>query len=174
MIREMAENRRVLVVEDDADIAELVALHVRDLGCTVDIENRERVSGPAHPLAPSVCHDDVSPVRRRGDAPWPGGLPVPAPAVVPDQPVPVELLDEHDRPVRVSGRGEVSSPPVTITVGSGRRRLRSWAGPWPVDQRWWADDRSRRVARFQIVTEDGVAHLVGVEQQRWSILATYS
>jgi hypothetical protein len=30
------------------------------------------------------------------------------------------------------------------------------------------------MARFQMVTEHGVAHLVGVEQQRWSILATYS
>jgi hypothetical protein len=30
------------------------------------------------------------------------------------------------------------------------------------------------LARFQVVTDEGVAHLVGIEQQRWSILATYS
>jgi hypothetical protein len=29
------------------------------------------------------------------------------------------------------------------------------------------------LARLQVVTEGGAAHLVGVEQQRWSILATY-
>ena len=35
----MSDPRRVLVVEDDPDIAELVALHVRDLGCDVIVEH---------------------------------------------------------------------------------------------------------------------------------------
>ncbi len=149
---------------------------VGDESVTVPMWAGGRLPIERYRLVPASSVDLVDTSERldRGDAPWPGGMPAPAPAVVPDQPVPVELLDEHDRPVRVSGRGEVSSPPAAITVGSGRHRLRAWAGPWPVDQRWWADDRARRVARFQVVTEDGVAHLVGVEQQRWSILATYS
>jgi protein ImuB len=106
--------------------------------------------------------------------PWPGALPAPAPTVVPEQPVPARLLDEAGEQVRVSGRGEVSSAPVMIVVGSQRQRVAAWAGPWPIEQRWWSSGRSRRLARFQVVTEQGVAHLVGVEQQRWSILATYS
>jgi protein ImuB len=108
------------------------------------------------------------------DGPWPGALPAPAPAVVPVQPVPTMLLDEAGDQVRVSGRGEISAVPVSIVVGSDRRQVAAWAGPWPIEQRWWSSDRSRRVARFQVVTDHGVAHLVGVEQQRWSILATYS
>jgi protein ImuB len=76
--------------------------------------------------------------------------------------------------VRVSGRGDISAPPAELVVGSKRQRVVAWAGPWPVEQRWWSVEQSRRVARFQVVTERGVAHLVGVEQQRWSILATYA
>jgi protein ImuB len=124
--------------------------------------------------ATSVDLDDASGRLERGGAPWPGGLPPPSPAVVPEHPVSVDVFDEHDRPVQVSGRGEVSASPATIAIGTGRHRVVSWAGPWPVDQRWWASGRARRLARFQVVTEQGVAHLVGVEQQRWSILATYS
>jgi protein ImuB len=124
--------------------------------------------------AASVDLDDASDRLDRGGAPWPGGLPAPSPAVVLDQPVPIDLLDENDHPVAVSGRGEVSSSPASIVVGAHRHRITAWAGPWPVEQRWWADARARRLARFQVVTEQGVAHLVGVERQRWSILATYS
>jgi len=108
------------------------------------------------------------------DGPWPGVLPAPAPSIVPAQPVPAELLDAAGARVHVSGRGEVSAPPASIVVGSERQRVIAWAGPWPIEQRWWSSDRSRRLARFQVVTEQGIAHLVGVEQQRWSILATYS
>jgi len=109
-----------------------------------------------------------------GDGPWPGALPAPAPTIVPEQPVPTMLLDEAGQQVQVSGRGEVSAAPALIVIGSERQRVDAWAGPWPIEQRWWSSDRSRRLARFQVVTEHGVAHLVGVEQQRWSILATYS
>ena len=124
--------------------------------------------------AASVDLEDPADRLDHDGGPWPGALPAPAPAVVPEQPVPVELLDAADQQVRVSGRGEVSVPPASIIVGSQRQRVVAWAGPWPIEQRWWSADRSRRLARFQVVTEHGVAHLVGVEQQRWTILATYS
>lgn len=124
--------------------------------------------------AASVDLEDPADRLDHDGGPWPGALPTPAPAVVPEQPVPVELLDAADQQVRVSGRGEVSVPPASIIVGSQRQRVVAWAGPWPIEQRWWSADRSRRLARFQVVTEHGVAHLVGVEQQRWTILATYS
>jgi protein ImuB len=149
---------------------------VGDEGIKVPMWVGGRLPNERYRLVPasSVDLDDPSPRLDRGEAPWPGGLPAPAPAIVPEQPVAVELFDELDRPVQVSGRGEVSSPPATIAIGAGRHRVTAWAGPWPVDQRWWAGTRARRLARFQVVTEQGVAHLVGVEQQRWSILATYS
>ncbi len=124
--------------------------------------------------ATSVDLDDPGARLDRGDGPWPGGLPVPSPSIVPDPPIPVEVLDESGQVVRVNGRGEVSAPPAVLGLPSARHRLVGWAGPWPVEQRWWSADRARRLARFQVVTDQGVAHLVGIEQQRWSILATYS
>ncbi len=125
---------------------------------------------------PAASVDLEHPTDRldHGDGPWPGALPAPAPAAVPEQPVPIDVLDEAGAQVHVSGRGEVSSSPITIVVGSQHQRVVAWAGPWPIEQRWWSPDRSRRLARFQVVTEQGCAYLVGVEQQRWSILATYA
>jgi protein ImuB len=125
---------------------------------------------------PAAAVDLDEPVGRldRGVGPWPGGLAAPSPTVVPDAPVPVEMLDERGEVVRVNGRGDVSAPPAMLALSTARHRVVAWAGPWPIEQRWWAPDRARRLARFQVVTEHGVAHLVGVEQQRWSILATYS
>ena len=135
-----------------------------------------RLPGERYRWVPAAAVDLDEPADRleRGDAPWPGGLPAPSPTVVPDEPVPVEVLDEQGQMVWVNGRGEVSASPAMLALPTARHRVVAWAGPWPVEQRWWAPDRARRVARFQMVTEHGVAHLVGVEQQRWSILATYS
>lgn len=124
--------------------------------------------------AASVDLDEPAGRLDRDDGPWPGGLPMPSPAVVPGSPVPVEVLDRDGCTVRVDGRGDVSAAPVVLALPAVRHRIVSWAGPWPVEQRWWSSDRARRLARFQVVTDDGVAHLVGTEHQQWSILATYS
>jgi protein ImuB len=42
-----------------------------------------------------------------------------------------------------------------------------------VEERWWEPDHHRRLARFQMVTDDGRAHLVVAEHRRWWISATY-
>jgi protein ImuB len=61
--------------------------------------------------------------------------------------------------------------------GAGGRRVRravtAWAGPWPVEQAWWDPRRHRRLARLQVVTDDGDAHLVAAEHRRWWLLASY-
>ena len=106
--------------------------------------------------------------------PWPGSLPAPSPAVVPAEAQPAELLDAAGRPVAVSGRGELSAAPATLAVG-GRppQAVTGWAGPWPLDERWWDPRRHRRLARFQVVTADGAAHLVLAEHRPWWVAATY-
>ena len=87
---------------------------------------------------------------------------------------PAELLDAAGRAVAVSGRGELSAAPATLAVG-GRPPLAvtGWAGPWPLDERWWDPRRHRRLARFQVVTADGAAHLVLAEHRAWWVAATY-
>ena len=86
--------------------------------------------------------------------------------------MPVDVLDAAGRPVGVErpGRAQRRRPP------GGRRRpaeVVAWAGPWPVDERWWDPARHRRRARLQVVTADGVAHLLALEGGRWRTEATY-
>ena len=58
--------------------------------------------------------------------------------------------------------------------GNQRRvRVAAWAGPWPLEERWW-EAGGRRRARFQLVTEDGIAYLAAVEAGQWWLDATYA
>lgn len=108
------------------------------------------------------------------EAPWPGTIPAPAPAVVAGVPEAVEVVDAEGEPVRVTGRAEVSAPPHRLRRSGGRQvGLAAWAGPWPVDERWWDPARHRRRARFQVVDDAGCAHLLAVEAGRWWLEASY-
>jgi protein ImuB len=106
--------------------------------------------------------------------PWPGQLAAPSPATIAADPVSVDVVDRQGEPVRVSGRGFVSSPPARLTIGNrAPETIIAWAGPWPVEERWWDDAGQRRLARFQLVTDDGVARLLTVEGGRWWLAAVY-
>lgn len=142
-----------------------------------------RAPGERVALVP-VAADDVTEPRPAARpewvrGPWPGLVPDPAPAAVHDPPLPAEVLDAAGRPVRVSGRGEISAAPATVVVaGDGcgpgtRAAVVAWAGPWPCDERWWDVEAHRRRARLQVTTPGGVAHLLAVEAGRWSVEATY-
>ena len=122
--------------------------------------------------ASSIDADELAERSRPSGGPWPGALPAPSPTVVYAEPAEVAVLGASGAPVRVSGRGDMSESPAVLVAGSTRHAVQAWVGPWPVEQRWWSD-RGRRLARFQLVTEQGVAHLVALEQQRWMLLATY-
>ncbi|MFL6112694.1 MAG: DNA polymerase Y family protein, partial [Catenulispora sp.] len=78
-------------------------------------------------------------------------------------------------PVSVSGRLRVSAAPAGLTVlETGERlRIRAWAGPWPLAERWWESGAAVRRARFQAVTDDGRAWLLGVQDGSWLIEAVY-
>ncbi len=106
--------------------------------------------------------------------PWPGALPMPSPATVHPEPLAVRLLDGSGRPVAVDGRGVISAPPVALARPTGEReRITAWAGPWLVDERWWDPARHRRLARVQLLTADGSAHLAALERSQWWLTATY-
>ena len=106
--------------------------------------------------------------------PWPGRLGAPVPALVLFEPEPLVVLDVDGEPVGVSGRGEASAPPAELRRANGRiSRITAWAGPWLLDERWWVRGARRRQARFQLVLDDGTAHLCAVEGGRWQREATY-
>src|SRR6266542_1174265 len=106
------------------------------------------------------------PVPARSPAqPWPGHLPAPAPSVLIDPPRPVQVLDEAGRPVTVTERGAVPMPPTRFASGAEMTAIQFWAGPWPVDERWWSPDSPGRVVRFQLVDVHGRAYLVAYEMK---------
>ena len=106
--------------------------------------------------------------------PWPGRLGVPAPAEVMAEPEPLVVLDANDEPVGVSGRAQLTAAPALLRWADGRvRRITGWAGPWPLDERWWDPAGRRRQARLQLMLDDGTAHLCAVEGGRWQREATY-
>jgi protein ImuB len=112
--------------------------------------------------------------RDRVEGTWPGRLPTPSPAWVHGEPTPADVLDAAGEPVLVSGRGALSAPPARVSVASGPwTAVRAWAGPWPLEERWWDAARRRRRARLQLVTADGQARLLALESGRWRVEATY-
>ncbi|BCL12985.1 DNA polymerase Y family protein [Micromonospora sagamiensis] len=106
--------------------------------------------------------------------PWPGRLPPPAPAVVLPAPLAATVHDATGEPVGVSARLQLTAAPARVAVGSaGPVEIVGWAGPWPVDERWWAPAEARRAARFQLLLADGAALLLAVEAGQWLVEAIY-
>jgi len=99
------------------------------------------------------------------DRPWPGALIGMPPTTVFPERRPCTLLTPTGDPVAVDERGIVNGPPVRfIPPGSGRPlAVTSWAGPWPIEERWWDSEATRSLHRFQLVTEDSQAWLVVLE-----------
>ena len=77
---------------------------------------------------------------RDPQAPWPGQVPAPSPALVPDNPYPLEVEWDNGIPCRVR-------------LGTRWVGVISWAGPWRKIGRWW--DGEHPADRYQLVTSAG-------------------
>jgi protein ImuB len=127
--------------------------------------------GPAERITLTPLGDEPVP-RADPHLPWPGQLPEPSPAVLLDNPV--ELLDGQGHPIRVTSRGLFSADPARLTTRGRDDRLRWWAGPWPVDERWWNPEHAKgRTARAQVLVEGGKALLLCFRQRRWYLEGIY-
>jgi protein ImuB len=91
------------------------------------------------------------------DAPWPGRLPAPSPALVPPDPPRLEVEWDGGFPAR-------------IRLGSRWEEVLSWAGPWRVADRWW--EGKAPLDRYQIVTSAG-AFLCEVGEGRCVLAGIY-
>lgn len=136
--------------------------------------------GPAERITLTPLGDEPVP-RDAPDRPWPGQLPQPAPTVLLDDPV--EVLDFQGNPVRVTARGMFTAEPVRLDGARSpyRGELSWWAGPWPVDERWWEPEpdqgqpgppRSGRVARAQVLLAE-TALLLCYRRGRWYLEGAY-
>lgn len=130
--------------------------------------------GPAERITLTPLGDEPLP-RAMPDRPWPGRLPRPAPTVLLDADrdgAAVELLDAQGDPVRVTARGMFTAEPASLDGPSYRGELSWWAGPWPVDERWWDPERSGPCARAQVLVA-GTALLLFYRQCRWHLEGVY-
>lgn len=111
------------------------------------------------------------------EAPWPGVLPAPSPAVVARTPLPATVTDPGGRTVDLTARDELTGPPSAVSVDGGHpRRVIAWAGPWSVDERWWTDPRRR--TRLQVLLEESeediqTALLLVLADERWTVEGNY-
>lgn len=135
-----------------------------------------RLPGERYQWVPATTASLDAPGERlaRGEGPWPGALVGPSPARVLGAPRPVELVDATGAAVTVTGRGEPTAVPARLRLGTVERPIVAWGGPWPVDQRWWEPQAHRRLARFQLVTDDGQAYEVHAEHRQWWLAAIYA
>ncbi len=107
--------------------------------------------------------------------PWPGALPPPLPATVYSPPVRCAVLTASGTAVVVDEDGALIADPAAFAPAVGSRcvRVTGWAGPWPVEERWWDADAARSVHRLQLVDETGNAWLVLFEHGEWMLEARY-
>ncbi|WP_433829304.1 DNA polymerase Y family protein [Actinoplanes sp. CA-015351] len=116
----------------------------------------------------------AEPAAKQKNPSWPGRLPRPSPAIVLPEPLPAIVRDAAGHPVGVSARLELTGEPATLAIDrAAPTKITGWAGPWPVDERWWAPDEARRRARFQMTIEGGRAMLLSLSQGRWRVEAIY-
>ena len=113
---------------------------------------------------------------------WRGALPNPSPSVVYAEPIQVQINDQSGKLLSVNARHELSALPVVVIIGSTHYKVNSWAGPWPVEERWWDLARSRRLVRLQLVCEkitaDNASQILAMlailEHGEWTVSAIYS
>jgi protein ImuB len=83
--------------------------------------------------------------------------------------------------LHVDERLALSGPPATVRLthsgaegSSGApMTVTGWAGPWPVDERWWAPGEANRSVRLQLGVADGSALLVAGRDGTWWLEAVY-
>jgi len=137
--------------------------------------------------------------------PWPGRIPDPAPATVLPLPLEIQVLDAGGSPVLIDRRLVISATPTWVRLQADPRDkvaraahrhpssghvggddgpvwdspvpVDAWAGPWPVAERWWSEEASRR-AYMQIALragegEQAAAVLAAFTEGRWILEAVY-
>lgn len=121
-------------------------------------------------------------------APWSDALPAPSPSIVLARPRPVLLLDAHGRDLGVDIHGQLDGEPASLSAQEDAAEeprqheeldwdaqdlpITSWAGPWPIDEGWWAPAGASRRAYLQVTTTQGPPLLL-MRSGRWWIEALY-
>ncbi|NQW68423.1 MAG: hypothetical protein HQ454_03890 [Acidimicrobiaceae bacterium] len=117
---------------------------------------------------------------------WRGAVPSPAPSLVFDTgelsngAPEIAVLDANQRPLVVNARHAMSAEPARVLINDVAYDVVAWAGPWPVEERWWDQRRARRTVRLQLLVRDGGslpvtrAMIAVLERSVWRLAAWYA
>ncbi|SLJ82753.1 nucleotidyltransferase/DNA polymerase involved in DNA repair [Mycobacteroides abscessus subsp. abscessus] len=86
------------------------------------------------------------------------------------------MLAADGAPVEITPRGLFTADPVHLHWESRSWRLTGWAGPWPVDEHWWAPGGSAALAaRAQVRITDSQDRvlLLGYRDGVWEAEGVY-
>lgn len=112
-------------------------------------------------------------VEQEHQGPLPGVLPKPLPATVFRHAHKIDLLDGNGHPVTILGHN-LSHPPRLMAIGQHRRGVASWAGPWPVVEKWWDATAKRQEYRLQLLDDRGIGWLATTNSESsWHLEARY-
>jgi protein ImuB len=113
-------------------------------------------------------------IPAKADQPWPGRLPTPAPATVLPEPALIAVRTADGALLAIDPRLALTGVPATVQIGREPSvAVAGWAGPWPVEERWWAPEEANRLARLQLGLDDGRAILVACRGGAWLLEAIY-
>jgi len=120
---------------------------------------------------------------------WRGALPSPAPSLVFDassNAPEIGVLDARGDAVMVDARHAMSADPSVVRMGEQCYDVVAWAGPWPVEERWWDPRRARRAVRLQLLvrarerahelssSSRSIAMVAVLERRIWRLAAWYA
>ena len=106
---------------------------------------------------------------------WPGAILGKTPMCEFDPPEKARLLDSSNNPIKVHATGLASAQPKYIespALKPFRQEIKDFAGPWPLEDKWWDEKKRRRLCRFQIACESG-AYLVVTSGVNAGVVAIY-
>jgi protein ImuB len=114
-----------------------------------------------------------TPASTQPVGPLPGALPKPLPGTVFDAPKAIALRDSADVDIVVQA-ARLSANPAWMSYAGRRMGVVSWAGPWPVCEKWWDRQQTRFKHRLQVVDERGMGWLlVATDGATWVLEARY-
>lgn len=153
---------RQMVLEEDAKSFEETQRALMEVQAIAGMDNLlvARPQGGRDPSQQVLWErwgDEPSQLVHDPEAPWPGGIPSPAPALVPPEAVRFEI-------------SFVDGIPEQVRLRSRWVPVLSWAGPWRSVGRWWDGETS--ADRYQIVTSAG-AYLCEVREGATYLLGVY-
>ncbi len=120
-----------------------------------------------------VAWGDRPVAGRAVSQPWPGRLPAPLPGTVFSKRHPVRVMGADGSTVQIDDRAALSAAPVSLQAGAKFIAITAWAGPWPIDERWWSPEHARRAWQFQAVDDTGCAWLLALDGTGWWAEARY-